>query len=65
VSSIDSCDALSALVRDMTSEEFPLGKSSRVGFGPSGSQHIVKGGAIPKLIALLQRTFAVANFRGT
>ena len=65
MSRIDSCDALSELVGDMSSGSFPLDKSFKVGFGANASHHIVKGGAIPKLIALVQRTIAAACYRGT
>lgn len=48
----------------MTAGHVPLTKSVKVGFGTSDSQQIIKGGAIPKLAALIQRTFTAAMNRG-
>ena len=59
-----TCVQLSDLMGEMSRGETPLAKSRRVGLGSDASQQVVKGGALPKLVALLQRTFKVAAYRG-
>jgi hypothetical protein len=64
ISGIVTCVDLSELMGEMSRGETPLEKSGKVGLGAAGLQQVVKGGALPKLVALLQRTFKAAAHRG-